>query len=62
MNILRIFFGMERDTVETMRRSSGHRPMPNAGIFRFDYKDGEFQLVQLMISAEEYREEKENEA
>lgn len=62
MNILRIFFGMERDTVESMRRSSGHRPMPNAGIFRFDYKDGEYQLVQLMISAEEYREEKENEA
>lgn len=62
MNILRIFFGMERDTVESMRRSSGHRPMPNAGIFRFDYKDGEYQLVQLMISAEEYREEKESEA
>ena len=58
MNILRILFGMDRKNTETIRRASGHRPYPNGGIFRFDSVDGEYQLVQLMISTEEYEEEK----
>ena len=59
MNILRILFGMNRHNVETIRRASGHRPFPNGGIFRFDSVDGNYELVQLMISAEEYQKEKE---
>ncbi len=61
MNMLWNLFGLNRQSLEQRLRSEGKQPMPNGGIFRFDYVNGSYELVELMVSPDEYLKRKEAE-
>lgn len=53
-NIVRFIFGMDRTAYDAMMKQKNLEPVPNAGIFRFDYDNGTFRAVNYMLDAENY--------
>lgn len=51
--LLKALFGIQRNHYMNQRRIEGHRPVPNGGIFRFDYTNGQYKVVSFMQSPEE---------
>jgi broad specificity phosphatase PhoE len=55
MNILKNLFDIDGQELKDKLRKEGKQPMPNGGVFRFDYVNGDFKLVQLMVAPEEFK-------
>jgi broad specificity phosphatase PhoE len=54
VNVIRSLFGINRDELFDNARKMGRQARPNGGIARFDYVNGQYELVDLMKSPEEY--------
>ena len=46
--VLEFLFGMEKKDVYSDAEKEGRNPTPNAGIFRFLYEDGRYELIEMM--------------
>lgn len=55
LNILEYLFGINRGDYYQKRISEGRQAMPNGGIFTFTYKNGEYQIDQLMTAPDEFK-------
>lgn len=59
LNILSLFFGLNRKVLEERCKKEGIELRPNGGIFRFDWDEDHFALVQMMVSPEQFKVSKE---
>lgn len=57
-NVLLNLFKIKRDELFRQARSEGRQAVPNGGIARFDWNQDHYDLVHLMLSPEEFWNEK----
>lgn len=53
--ILSILFNKDAEEEMMEQRRQGKKPHPHGGIFRFDYVNGEYKIIELMLKAEEFQ-------
>lgn len=53
--ILSILFQKDAEEIMMEQRRVGKKPHPHGGIFRFDYQNGNYQIIEYMLKAEEYQ-------
>lgn len=56
LNILSLFFGLDREALAEKCKKEGKQLRPNGGIFRFDWVEDHFKLIELMTPPEQFTE------
>ncbi len=54
LNMLRFIFNIDRMKYYEERMKEGRQAMPNGGVFTFQYIDGQFKVLDLMIAPDEF--------